>query len=103
MEPSEGPGRTALVSGSPQTAPAASASAAGLIAWPWVLCLIGLDYFSTLGYQPSLAFEAAGLLAPLAANLHFVLFGEGNVPWLVRELIRKAEIDPTRRPRVFIG
>lgn len=41
--------------------------------------------------------------SPLSANLRFVLFGEGNVPWLVRELIRRAEPDPAKRPRVVIG
>jgi hypothetical protein len=40
---------------------------------------------------------------PLAMNLGFVLFGEGNVPWMVRELIIKAEPDPARQPRVIIG
>lgn len=41
--------------------------------------------------------------SPLAANLGFLLFGEGNVPWLVRELILRAEPDPAKRPRVIIG
>ena len=40
---------------------------------------------------------------PLAMNLGFVLFGEGNVPWMVRELIIKAQPDPARQPRVIIG
>ena len=38
-------------------------------AWPWVLCVVGLDYLSTLAYQPSVAFGAAGRLAPLVTVL----------------------------------
>jgi hypothetical protein len=41
--------------------------------------------------------------SPLAANVGFLLFGEGNVPWMVRELIQKAEPDSQNRPRVIIG
>jgi hypothetical protein len=40
---------------------------------------------------------------PLQMNLRFLLFGEGNVPWLVYELLQEAKIDPSIRPRVIIG
>ena len=42
-------------------------------AWPWVLCVVGLDYLSTLAYQPSVAFGAAGRLAPLVTVLVVVV------------------------------
>src|SRR5438309_8814691 len=45
--------------------------------WLWVMCLLGLDYFSTLAYQPSITVEVAGRLGPLAslAVVIVTLFG----------------------------
>lgn len=41
--------------------------------------------------------------SPWSGTLGFLLFGEGNVPWMVRELLRKAEPDPDKRPRIIIA
>jgi hypothetical protein len=41
--------------------------------------------------------------SPLAANLNFLLFGQGNIPWMVLELFRKGQPDPKLRPRVLVG
>jgi hypothetical protein len=41
--------------------------------------------------------------APLAANLNFLLLGEGNIPWMVKALVRRALKDSPRQPRILIG
>lgn len=65
----ETPGESIDPPSSPSPAGPPSPTSAYQAAWPWVLCVIGLDYLSTLAYQPSIAFSAAGRLAPLATVL----------------------------------
>ncbi len=66
-----------------------------------VVAIIALEC-SKVGTPPEIHFGWSNE-SPMAASFSFLLFGEGNVPWMVQELIRKAEPDPARQPQVFIG
>jgi hypothetical protein len=68
---------------------------------PHAIAAIALE-MSRYSRPPGLHFGWSDL-GLLASSWSYLAFGEGNVPWKVRELINHGEPDPAKRPRVVVG
>jgi hypothetical protein len=67
-----------------------------------VLASVCIELCAGGGEPPEIVFGWSNE-PPLAANLNFLLLGEGNIPWMVKALVHRAFRDAPRQPRILIG
>jgi hypothetical protein len=69
---------------------------------PNAIAAVLLALRNTTGVRPHCHFEwSEG--SPLGHLLRYLILGQGDTPPVVREILRRSENDPTRRPAIHVG